>query len=323
MNLKVLTVIGMLIFMTACADDTGIGPKPTPFVGGDKGLAMSFVEGAPPDSVVDNGQFPFQVVLKIENKGEHDVAADDGYVQIVGINPVDFGQTAADLKMDIPEDIRGASKGSEGDIILGDTIIMEFPKEFNYLPDIQGNFDGPRIRPELCYNYENTASAYICVKSDLLRDSETEQICKIAGTKSTFNSGGPIHVTELKESALGTSKIQLTFKIAHVGDSRDRFFKQDTECDYKVTNLNKNKVWVEVTSDINGNKASCSGLEEPNADNSGGYITLYESNPRTIVCTQDLTGVDGVFEDLFTIGLRYRYNQFIEKQILVKDISIT
>lgn len=319
---KVFILIGLLLFIVGCAEEGGIevGPKETPFVGGKTALSISFTEGAPPDEIFDNGQYPFSVVLKLENKGEHDISAGDGYVKIVGINPVDFGKTTADLKQDIAEDIRGTRKNAEGDIVNGDTIIMEFTN-FNYLPDVQGNFDGPRIRPELCYDYETMTSTQICVKSDLLHDLETKEICSASGEKITYNSGGPIHITEFKEAPLGSDKIQVSFKIEHVGNINDRFFKKGIECDYKVTNPDKNKVWVEVTSDINGEKASCSGLQEPNADNSAGYVTLWDMKPRTIVCSIDASGVEGVFEELFTVSLKYRYTQFIEKSILVKDVS--
>ncbi len=318
---KILILLCLLLFIAGCAEEEAeIGPKETPFVGGKTALAMSFTEGAPPDEIFDNGQYPFSIVLKLENKGENDISAGDGYIKIVGINPTDFGKTNANLKQNIPEDIRGTRKNTEGDIISGDTIVMEFT-DFNYLPDVQGNFDGPRIRPELCYDYETKTSTQICVKSDLLHDAETKEICSVSGIKTTYNSGGPIHITEFKEAPLGSDKIQVSFKVEHVGDVNDRIFKKGTECDYRVSNLDKNKVYVEVTSDINGKKASCSGLQEPTADNSAGYVTLWDMKPRTVVCSVDVSNVEGVFEELFTVSLKYRYMQFIEKQILVKDVS--
>ncbi len=318
---RFLVLIGLLLFIAGCSEEqVDVGPKETPFVGGKTGLSMSFTEGAPPDDIFDSGQYPFSIVLKLENKGEDDISAGDGYIKIVGINPTDFGKTATDLKQDIQKDISGTRKNSEGDIVSGDTIVVEF-NEFNYLPDVQGNFDGPRIRPELCYDYATKTSTQICVKSDLLQDLETKDICEVSGSKTTYNSGGPIHITEFKEAPLGSDKIQVSFKIDHVGNVNDRIFKKETECDYKVTNPNKNKVWIEVTSDINGKKASCSGLQEANADNSVGYVTLWDQKPRTVVCSIDVSDVDGVFEELFTVELKYRYLQFIEKTILVKDVS--
>lgn len=319
---KILVLMCLLLFIAGCAEEDGsdIGPKQTPFVGGKTGLAMTFIEGAPPEAIFDNGQFPFSIVIKLDNKGEHDVAAGDGYIKIIGINPQEFGKTSADLQQSIPQDIRGTNKNSEGDVVSGDTVIMEFT-DFNYLNDIQGNFDGPRIRPELCYDYETKTSSQICVKSDLLHDFETKEICSVSGTKTAYNSGGPIHITELKEAPLGSDKIQVSFKVDHVGDINDRFFKQGTECDYRVTNLDRYKVFIEVTSDINGQRASCTGLEEPTGDKSAGYVTLWDGQPRTVVCSIDVSGVEGVFEELFTVSLKYRYMQFIEKSILVKDVS--
>ena len=58
----------------------------TPFIGGSEGLRVSFVENAPPVEVLDNPLektkpgdrtqiMKFDVILKLENVGEQDIAA--------------------------------------------------------------------------------------------------------------------------------------------------------------------------------------------------------------------------------------------------------
>src|SRR3989338_8135849 len=99
----------------------------TPFVGGSTALAMSFLEGAPPEEIFDNGNFPFSIVIKLENLGEDDVNPEDGYIEILGINPVDFGlRGQEDLIQQLPVHVGGVVKNYEGTVLVGDTVVVEF-----------------------------------------------------------------------------------------------------------------------------------------------------------------------------------------------------
>jgi len=315
-----IMLVGLLV-LAGCGgnSDTTVGPSKTPFVGGTTALSMEFIEGAPPIEIFDNGNFPFAINLKIENLGEDDVETSDGYVEITGIDPGDFGLSGqSELKQDLPYDIKGVVKNFQGTVLVGDTIITEF-NDLNFENDIRGNWDGPRIRANLCYNYETEATVAVCLKRDLLTNIDTKEICELTGEKAVYNSGAPIQVTKVTQTPLGSDKIQLQFEISHVGDVNDRFYKVDTDCDDKTTNTDKDKVYLEVVTDINGNTAECSGLEEGTGN--AGYVTLYNGKPRTVICSFDVGDVEGVYEKQITANLQYRYSQFIEKTILVKDVS--
>ncbi|MFT4297637.1 MAG: hypothetical protein ACMXX5_00415 [Candidatus Woesearchaeota archaeon] len=310
-----------LLFLAGCNDEgrRDTGPARTPFVGGRNALSMEFVEGAPPIEIFDNAQFPFSINIKIENLGEHDIETTDGYLEITGINPVDFGLSGqADLKQDIPHNIRGVVKNFQGTILVGDTIIAEF-SELNYQENIRGNWDGPRIRANLCYNYETEATTYVCLKRDMLANLDSTEICSLNEQKQVYNSGAPIHITKVTQTPLGSDKIQVQFEISHVGSANDRFYKVDTECDDSATNTDRDKVFFEIPTDINGNYAQCSGLEESTGNS--GYVKLFSGRPRSVICTFEVGNIEGAFEKQLTATLRYRYHQFIEKRILVKDVS--
>jgi len=322
--LGVFIIFLLILLLAGCKKDgnTGVGPKETPFIGGKVGFLMSFIDGAPPEEIFDNNQYPFSVAVKLENKGEDDVAQNEGYVKIVGINPPDFNTTAQLLNKSLPSNLKGSKKNFEGTILDGDTTVVEF-NNLNYQPDIAGNFNGPVIRAELCYNYKTRTSTQICVKEDLLTGLDNKEICKLSEDKKPQNSGGPIQITSSREDPLGTGKVQFSFVVGHVGENNDRFYKKGTNCEDKATNRDKNVVFVNMTSDFNGVNPKCEGLQEPSADSSSGYITLFDKAPRTVVCSLDVSGATGEFEDLLTVDLEYRYHQFIEKSILVKDVSTT
>lgn len=315
MNKKVMFILGMILVISlyGCSEDTTPTSK-TPYVGGKVGIIASFIEGAPPKEVFDNGQYPFGISVKLENRGESNINAGAGYVEILGINPADINLQQSRRNM---EAMGSSKKNFDGSVLNGGATIIEF-NDLNYIPDLPGDFDGLKIRANLCYDYTTKTSTKICVKKDLL--STSKSICDISGKKEVANSGGPIHITSLKQNPIGTEKIQFTFVVDKVGETNDRFFKKETECRDTAGNTDKNVVYVNITSDIGNNAIpTCSGLQGGTA--SEGYITLYDGAPRTVTCTVATTNIVGEFEDLLNIELSYRYMQFIEKPILIKDVS--
>lgn len=322
---KVTLGILLLLFLAACGgtNKQSIGPSATPFIGGTNALSASFIPGAPPDYIFDRAGFPFGISIDIQNLGEDDVNPGDGYVEIVGINPRDFGLASqADLRKEFVEVLRGAKKNFAGDVIEGGRTVINFGDviPLNYQPDITGNF-GLTLRANLCYNYKTIASSQLCVKRDLLTNIETKEICQITGDKLVSNSGGPVQVISLSEAPVGDNKIQVNFVVAHVGAQDDRFFKKDTVCDDRTTNINKDTVLVNVVSDINGAKAQCSGLQQRSADGSSGFITLFNGAPRNVICTFDTSSVDFVSQLPVLIELEYRYLQFIERPLIIQDVT--
>jgi len=323
MKIARIMVFGIVVLMLSviggCSGSKDVGPEKTPFIGGENGMIMSFISGAPPEEIFDDSQSPFGIMIKLKNMGEDDVETTDGYVEVIGINAKDFNKgSQADLKTNIPDDIERAKKTFEGKVLDGGSAIAEFT-DLMYTPDIAGNKEA-RIRASTCYNYKTRATSLICVKKDLLKNMNTKEICEVSGKKTIHNSGGPIHITNFEQAPMGNDKIQLTIDIDHVGETNDMFYKLGTDCDDTPTNMDRFKVFLKVTSDVDGEKAECSGITG-GTDLSEGYITLYNKEPRRIVCTLDVSSVDSVYEDSFDVELDYRYEQFIEKTLLIKDVS--
>lgn len=321
MNMKKLIFVGiMLIYMllAGCSGEgnNNVGPATTPFVGGTTGLSLAFLEGAPPERVLDNNKQEFSITLSLENLGEADVPAGDGYIEISGLDPTEFGLTSSDIRKDLPNEILGIKTYPGGSVIRSGRTLVEF-EGFKYVGDLPGNWY-PRIRANLCYNYVTNATVAACVKEDMLSNIPRKEICELSGEKTIFNSGAPIQVTKVTQTPLSDNKIQLQFTIAHVGETNDRFFKTDTECDDRTTNEDKDKVYFEVLTDINGNIADCSGLEE-GASNSG-YIKLWNGAEQIVTCNFEVGDVSTDFEKLVNVRLAYRYYQFVEKNILIEDI---
>mgnify|MGYP006279948667 CR=1 FL=1 len=303
-------------FVTGCGEGQSQGPDTTPFVGGSTGVVLSFIEASPPKEIFDDGQFPFSISVKMDNRGEYDVEDNDGYIEIEGISPSEFGKSTGDLREEIPA-IEGSKKGIDGSVIDGFSDVVEFPN-LNYEPDIAGTLGPVPIRALACYNYETQATVNLCIKEETIDAIRENEVCQIAGAKSVENSGAPIHVKAVKEAPQSKDSIQAQITIGSVGQPTDSFYKEDTECDNRRNNPEKFVVYVEVDPIVNGQvPARCSGL----SGGDSGYITLYDGADRTISCSFDTSSIDGNFETRMNVLLRYRYSQFIEKDIIIRDVS--
>ncbi|MFT4343157.1 MAG: hypothetical protein ACMXYE_00245 [Candidatus Woesearchaeota archaeon] len=324
MNYKILTLITITfvgVILAGCgAGEGGTGPSRTPFAGGANGLSLSFMEGAPPNEVFDAGNFPFSINVRVENLGEHTVGQNDGYIEITGINPEDFGKRTDEMLQEFPQDIRGVVKNHEGTVIIGETVTVDF-QNLNYERNLRGNWDGPRIRANACYNYETEASTAVCLKQDMLANINSRDICSVSGQKPVYNSGAPIHISKVEQTPVSANRIQVQFEIRHVGSANDRIYRYDTECDDRPTNNDKNKVFFEIPEPINGNYAECSGLEEGASGTNAGFVTLPNREPRVVICAFDVGEIRGGYEQQVTAHLRYRYSQFIERNILIRDVT--
>jgi hypothetical protein len=316
-GLVLLVVIATIV--AGCAGGDARSISGNPFLGGTKALDISFVTGSPPDEIFDNKQYAFSIAVQIKNTGESNLGPSDGYIQIEGISPHEYGVAGSYFMQTMPP-LNGARKNAEGIILPGDIDIVSFDNLL-YQQDIVGNFDNTIIRALACYNYEARASANICLKREAIDGINVNDVCQITGRKDVFNSGSPIQITEVMQSSQGREKIQLSFRIQSVGAPNDRFYRHDTMCDRSVSNTDKNIVYMKVLPiDNNRINADCTGFMN-GVRGSEGYVNLFNGEPRNVVCSFDTSSVQSDFETRVNVELKYRYMQFIEKPILIKDIG--
>ena len=289
-----------------------------PYNGGTEGLFLEFQEGAPPDEIYDNEQYPFTISLKVENRGEYDFdpTIDFGQVSLIGFNPDYFGLTNTVKPIDF--ELEGKKKNFDGTVIDGDVEYITYD-ELNYKLDLQGN-DLITVRAEACYDYHTSVSTKICIKENAF-DKNDDDICRVNEVKSPKNSGAPVHVTSLSELPMGKSKIQILFTVGHVGAVSGQIYKLGGQCDDSVTNVDKNKVYTKVSLPQDTDATITCPRLSGNAEKTEGYVTLYQGEPAVITCTIETAGTGKVYEPILTIGLDYLYGDYIDKQINVLDVS--
>lgn len=308
--LYTILIICVLFFVFGCEaengdDKTTVGKA---FIGGNKGLDISFTSGAPPDEVFDVN-FPFSINLKLENQGEWDITdANDVTVSIIGIDPQDFGKTASFLIKNSEVPMTGAKLDPQGNKIQGTISNLDFP-ELQYASSVAGKVEFV-IRASACYEYGTKANTKVCILDDLLgvtRKSISEAVCNPNEAKAYENSGAPVQINNVKQTVMGTDRISLSFDIEHVGSGN--VFRKGTECSTAISD--KDRIYVKVDA---GAGIQCSGIEGGTGE---GFTQLF-SGKRSIICNQQLAAARGDFEKPITIELEYGYRQHVDKQLTVK-----
>lgn len=338
MKYTVFGLLALTVFVVSCTTQQ-TGDLTDPYIGGTQGLAMSFMDGMPPREIFDDGRMPFSVGVLIENLGESEVgnavlANRFAGIEIIGINPAQFtpsGQGTPDMEKyfgdsDIRVVLPAARRTMDGTIVAGGKNTISF-QGFSYSPDERGNSE-VTLRANICYNYETYTNTKVCIKDNVLENTQDSTICTLSGQKDVKNSGAPVHVTSITENPMGSNKIQVTFTIENVGTGQ--IFRQVTNtgsvsgsCDTSQMNPNKNYVKVHVYLG-DGRTAAGDVIECPmlGVRAHEGFIQLFQGNSVTMVCTI-LTNENGnrIYTDTFHVDLGYAYLQYIETPLLIRDVS--
>ncbi len=312
---KIIALIVLMLLIVGCDgqqtdDKTSTGGSGVAFIGGDKGLDIKFNTGAPPEEVYDVN-YPFNINVRLENVGETDIPGNEAIVRIKGIFPQDYNVIATDLVKKNVNELRGASLDPQGNPLVGSIDGVEF---VNLQANTITGTIYPTILAEVCYPYATKAVAQICILEDLLgstRKTGETALCEVNDDKETQNSGAPVKVTNVKQSAIGKDKISLSFDVEHVGEGA--LYKRGVACE--PTLQNKNRVTIKVDSNIVGGQMICTGLQ-----GTEGSIELYGNSgneKRNIVCTQTLpTRIDS--EKQIKIDLEYAYEDKVQTKIAVR-----
>ena len=294
--------LAIIVLLAGC---TGGGTNPgkeSPFCGGIEGVELEFLEGSPPTEVFDNNQFPFDVTLRLLNKGEHSIAPEEARVELSGISSVDFGGPS--YSKIITTEIQGTHKDSNGDCSPGNPETLSFgsgEEPFRYMHSLPGNTLFT-LRADLCYKYRGNATVQFCVQKEAPRFGQ-DPTCKVDDVKTLSNSGGPLQIENFKQTQGGGSRIAFSFDILHQGTGA---VHSGALCDNSFQS--KNKVHVKVYT--RGGNAICSTLNGA----SEGDVILIE-NKRTINCQLDTSQTPGnrEFETPLNIELVYlKYISLLE-----------
>ncbi|MBW2992428.1 hypothetical protein KY345_04390 [Candidatus Woesearchaeota archaeon] len=315
--LFILPFIILAIAFSGCApaeEAENVSAVTGAYIGGDKGLELSFLDNAPPGNVFDKPEGeegnPFDVAVKIENKGEYTVAAGKCKLTISGVEPTSFGKQRADFTdLQTTEELLKTRK-SAGEVIPGTFTILTI-SELEYQSPVSG-FIGPfNLRASVCYEYQTEASSSICVLEDLLGVERKEGICKATESKTVENSGGPVQVKNFEQSVTGKESTAFTFDVQHAGGDKNEVYEnKDQSC-----STGEDKVRIQVLLGEKDITTKCSGISDGMVNLRVGHVRC----PITIGEGKDLPKLDYV--QPVKVILTYDYKQYTDKAITVKQVG--
>jgi hypothetical protein len=293
----------------------------TAYLGGETGLVLSFLTNAPPETVYEKpaagSVSPFDISVKVENVGEYNVPEGKYKLSITGIDAASFGKSSGDLKSLTSTGELIKKRRSAGQEIAGTSSIISV-SGLAYQSPVSGQIGPFNLRANLCYEYQTEASSSICVLEDLLGTTRVkEALCKPTEPKKVENSGAPVQVTGLEESATGKESLAFTFVVKHMGDAKNMVFKNEAQTCPVGDMTKQDKVGIKVELGANDITSKCSGINS-------GVASLYGEAGAQIRCAgtlADLGLAAGDYTQPVKITLTYDYYQYESKEITVKQLG--
>ncbi len=320
-----------LVALAGCSTQKPQTPNlAQPFIGGTGSLAISYPPGMPPKEIFDAGQTKFSIGVLMENVGESAVGVNTpnpyGYVELIGINPQQFGKNPSDMRIYFDQanlQLKPARRGYDGSVVPGDSGMIEF-SGLSYLPNRFGNTN-VTVRANACYEYHTYADAQVCIKDNVLENPTDATICVLNGAKQVSSSSGPVQVTGLTENPAGSNKIQVTFTVDNVGKgmvflppTQQGISSHGDACvESAGANPYQNAALAKVS--LNGMVVNCPLF----GGGSQGIVHMYQGSPATISCTITTDPTAGrIYTDSLQITLDYTYLEWIDTPILVRDTNV-
>ena len=306
LKLSIVLFFGLVVAMSGCVSQ----PKQQQqqqqlsktFVGGTKGLELSFLEGQPPAQVIAGTEFPITIRLVNDGEGALQKITGDvyGFVEIQGIDTQSF-QT--DRYKTITEDITPKKKVGNSTVPGGMAELTWTPTA----PKITGASQDYPLLAKLIYGYKTTAVGVACLKQNLIAQATGgKELCKISGTIQVASSSGPIQVTSIEESPSG---FQIKIKNSGTGYP---FYNSVEFKDYKESEINtttRNYVYLSSVKlgdeDITNNCTSRKIYIPPSA------------GETTFFCSYKTTGAAAEVVKQLTIELTYGYVNSIQTKFTV------
>lgn len=299
------------------------------FVGGNVGLGVNVLSGAPPSVIQDAGLTPFSFVVALENAGEAKVGpgTDNPFilVRLAGIKYENFGLTMDSASISPDFMLEPAKRNFDGTVMRGEISHVTFDN-LAYMPNVFESF-AITMRAEVCYDYETYATVKLCMKKDILEAWEDASICTLKGPKPFGTSGAPIQITFVEENPVNADTVQLNFMIEHVGNGV--FFSRNDDssglfevCAFDDMNPEIYKLEVFVEPIEQGMyEVDCLRLDNQlPGGGAHGIIRTYRGAPITMSCfLKQVQPVNvRIYEDLVNIKLRYRYGEFLDVPVLIQ-----
>jgi hypothetical protein len=298
-------LIAFMLIISGCQNDEIISEGP--FVGGNQGVEINFVEGAPVSEFAVADSIPVKVELV--NNGEYTLSENSVEVMLYGLAMGDYS-LSSDYKI-VPQILRGIQKdlvedGGETQIDMG---------TLKYQQTVS-NFIEPTLRSKVCYPYMTEARMTVCANSREIVESGGEIICEIEGEKieSGKVSSSPVQVTSFTEQLRGTDKI--SFRVTLENKGLGEVYKPGAECstldDPFIKSEKKNKVHFKIMPE----EINC--IFYDGTEGNEGYVRL-DGTSKILTCNMPVQNTGASYTREVSVFLGFKYVQSTTKQLKILE----
>ncbi len=327
----------ILLLAPACLKRGTGGIQPLELHKGTDAFSMEFLQSAPPPTVFAPEPpaklEPFQVGLKIDNKGAYDitegflsVALEEDYMTILDWN---FEKQKKYAKIGATgEKISFSLEGKTQLNPFGETDIITFTAGAKKVDD-QSEKHKSTILVTACYEYATELSQQVCIDTDIYNLKPIEKVCNPKDISISGGQGAPIAITKIEQRMLpsGANFVRPQFIIYMENKGNGNVIANDRTSkacsaeglkpeDWNVIEL----VDVEFSGfSLKKGDIVCS----PMLKETGKVRIKLQSGADFIKCTLDkdlLSTEQPTYTTALNIQLKYGYTYTISKDVIVEKI---
>ena len=308
-----ITLVLILLLLVSCKGKVGGGEKTTDTASilrqvqtGTQGLEIKFLQNYPPPMIFD--QNDLIAIIDVRNRGNHDLEAEDCFVQITGHAP-DIITGGFNFPRSCAENI-GVLEGKNIYNVEGGFNQIEYASSNIALPI--GVFEyNPTLNIKACYNYQTIANPQVCIDPGYPHQIAPEQKACDYETKRVVSGGGgqgaPVGVSSVRVDMAG-SKVFFEINVQNYGKgtvlSPFSDIRNCGEASLERTDVDK---LIYTVSLAGGSLISCSP---------GDNFVRLNNNQGKIICSFNVPGFSA-FETPLLIDLDYNYIQSYKQPLKI------
>lgn len=303
-------LIVLSLLLIACGSRVPGGDKPIDTAAalkqvqsGTQGVEVTVLPDFPPSTIYD--QSDLVAILDIKNKGNHDLAAGDCFVQITGFD-TNIIRGGLQVPRSCAENI-GVLQGKNIYNTLGDTNQIEFHSAAVSLP--AGVFEyNPTLNIITCYNYHTRANPSVCVDPQFYQVTPQQKTCIPQDVSMGGGQGAPVGISYVGVDMVGSGRAIFEINVVNQGNGRVLSPYADIQDCGQASLEHKDLDKVAFTVQMSGGSlVDCKPRDR---------IVRLNNNQGKIVCTFQIPGTSA-FETPLMIDLDYNYIQNIQRNVKI------
>lgn len=300
----------MSIFLVSCGGFIQSGEDPTSTAAvlrlvqtGSQGVDIEILQNAPPPLIYDQNELV--ALVEVHNRGNHDLAAQECFVQVTGFDPniIKGGMQTA---QSCASNVGGLLEGKNVYNTQGGINQLEFRSQNVVLPS--GVFEySPTLNFVTCYYYHTIANPAVCVDPVFYQVTHEQKSCIPVDVGMAGGQGAPVGVSRVGVDMVGNKAI---FEIDVVNFGTGQVLSPYAD----IRNCGHSSLDYDDLDRVRYT-AQLSGGQLIDCKPRDGFVRLNNGNGK-IVCSFNIAGTSA-FETPLMIDFDYGYVNSVQKPIKI------